>query len=1204
MTIIKEIFEKDPTRLLEEVQKVNDFKKIKDDINEFYPTESVKEFLNEVAQLIKVSRSSKFIYLHATFGSGKTHVMKLLNILLENKYPNEKSLLIEKFSPFKEIERSINESNISEIVPVFINLLDRDASKDPPMPLLIYKALSKKVGYPSEPLWLMEISYLLHTEYEMWNEFKEYEYKGKKVNEALKDKATIRSWLIEALYKFSQGKIEEFSAESKIRNKIDELEKKLSPNNFSADDLNTKMEKIKNSLSQNKNREVEFLVGLDEIALFIGDKERRYEELKNTIKALQEGIKPVILGTGQWSLTYFEREFYEEVEELNWCHKQIKLASTDAEIIVRKRWLRKTQSKAKEVKKIAGKVNQYNLDGVKDLEIKDPNSKESYPFRVFDLALLRDIIQGLLTGGTVGEREHVRGRALLVLVRLLFLENLGEKKLGEVVSWNEIYDVLEEHTTYIPTWIQDIINRLQAEKSKKVVKAAKIIFLLNNSLSVPTTIDNMTILLLETHDQKVEMVKEEIKQAIEKLSASHYIYEADKKYKGDKNIFKMLTKEEMSLQEKIESTNVRKSEVRKKIISWLQEYPYFTSERTKSNENIGKMRKVPLRIKYSVYQEVKETPPEYDSINLRVLISNNFEDNLAKWSNYNEGKYHEDILIYIDLPEGLYKKIKLNLKREKVLSEETKRYSKIEQKKQSEETEIKNHLNRCVSQAKLYDDSSEKVGNFKEDFDYLVAERVEEKFPNRKELKKGFDHIEDAKAIVDFFKGERDWPLEKEDANMLGVDRFNRKLSKEGWANDFLENYEAQHRIQGEELIDQIESKGGDYLGTSFEALSCLIVTLYAANKVTVIHKGKVISNLRKIGKNTIRKGRLNDLEIRFEPPVDMGELNKIEKICRKAIGEVESGTPNELLSNLYNWFEENRNDIKSVIKRLKNNFDNELNLLSSLLQKNNFEKEIVLDNYNELLNQIEDYKIAKMIFIENKNVWQRYEEMKYKLSQFYQNENITDEFSNLTDQERVPEIKKLKELLQRAEAMRVNKLKNRYEKLTGEKIEKSEINPGQIMRKTENYLSNNHGIIEKQIQKIENKLPFKVEFSFILRLCKEAKQEGVKLNEERVNKEEFIQEAQKISKSRTLLQNEINGKIMWEKFKGKISHLREKDPENIYIKRWEKYKKSNNFPSISFFKEVIEYDLDKKPDAFEEVWEKLQTLEEGSIIIIQEEDN
>lgn len=130
-----ELFRSDPTRQLEEVQKVNARERAATDVAEFHETESAKNVLSQLGETIEKhsGEAARFLYLHATFGSGKTHLLKLIGLVADSdsEFAHLGAKLAEQWPGFHNLAHSIEKSHVDRLKPVFLNLLDRDASKEP-----------------------------------------------------------------------------------------------------------------------------------------------------------------------------------------------------------------------------------------------------------------------------------------------------------------------------------------------------------------------------------------------------------------------------------------------------------------------------------------------------------------------------------------------------------------------------------------------------------------------------------------------------------------------------------------------------------------------------------------------------------------------------------------------------------------------------------------------------------------------------------------------------------------------------------------------------------------------------------------------------------------------------------------------------------------------------------------------------------------
>jgi len=272
-------------------------------------------------------------------------------------------------------------------------------------------------------------------------------------------KATIRSWLWETVPHLEGVGGTRYSTEEGVKESIEEADDSWDPTEFEPENLSNKIQEARTKL-QERDEADELLLGLDEIALFIGDNKRRYWEYRDTVDELVNGPNPPVVGTGQYSLRDIHEEFLDEQPDQDWHTNQVKLEGADTEIIVRKRWLMKNDDYEGEVRGIVDGMPDLDLDKRAEFVETDTDPMESYPFREYDLSLMRTTMQQLMPMGQASEREYVQGRALLVLVRSLFTEfGWSERELGSLVTWDTVFDLLSEETDYISMWVERLVEK-------------------------------------------------------------------------------------------------------------------------------------------------------------------------------------------------------------------------------------------------------------------------------------------------------------------------------------------------------------------------------------------------------------------------------------------------------------------------------------------------------------------------------------------------------------------------------------------------------------------------------------------------------------------------------------------------------------------------------------------------------------------------
>jgi hypothetical protein len=132
-------------------------------------------------------------------------------------------------------------------------------------------------------------------------------------------------------------------------------------------------------------------------------------------------------------------------------------------------------------------------------------------------------MQELITQGRSTDRDYIQGRALLVLVRSLFTKfGWASKEEGSVVTWDVLFDLLVEETTYLPLWVQEMIDNtlvptFDGDEDAWEVRLAKGLYLLNQTPAVPSTPENLGRLMLDDVTASVDDVVERTESGLETL---------------------------------------------------------------------------------------------------------------------------------------------------------------------------------------------------------------------------------------------------------------------------------------------------------------------------------------------------------------------------------------------------------------------------------------------------------------------------------------------------------------------------------------------------------------------------------------------------------------------------------------------------------------------------------------------------------------
>lgn len=1212
-----DLFHDDPTRELEEVQKVNATEEAENDIEEFHETPSASEVLSSLGELITrhPHQDPRFLYLHATFGSGKTHLLKLIGFATEEMGPDPERLatqLANQFGGFADFREQLIASHVDHLIPVFLNLLDRDASKEPPLPMMMYEAIGRELGFPTDPRWLLAWVWEMELERApgLWDALQEQEHNGQTFAEVLEDRGSIRSWLYDVLPEMAEGVDAGFSDAAAVRKSIEAAEDRMDPDAFGPDELVERVEQAMSYLSEQRGGTTELLLGLDEVALFVEDNQDRYEEFQETVQALINGPNPVIVGTGQWPPEDIHESFFTESDPPAWFLNDIELRGADTEIIVRNRWLRKSREHQDTVTNLLETGQLESLDLVNDVDLPDTNPVDSYPFRETDLWLLREIMQNLLGRGLSTEHEHIQGRALLVIVRALFTRHgWAEKPVGGLVPWDQIFDLLADDETLIPSWAVDLLARIDntlGDQESLITETAKTLFLLNRSSSVPATTRNIARLLADSVDADIDEVESDVTSAIKLLERDNYIYDVDE-HDGDP-VYELLSQEEVTLQEKIGRREVSRPQLRGHILEWLQEHPLLLAEDRRHEVDLADERKVPIRYAYSVLRGIQSpsTPP-YDAVGVRILAGHDdVPDNIEQWKDLNDDTGAEDVLVVIDLPGAFLDRLRRMIATQDVLDSETQRYRELEASVREEERDLEERLNRQLQDAQIIDPAGELLGTFGEDFEEGIVDRVvhadqDPKFPNRMVLEKGLQEISDARALTEFFQGNAPWPLEREDADRLGVNTTTRSLEN-GWAKDFLEAYGDQRIVDGTTLLDQIQERGGDYLGSPLESLAALLLTLATAREIELRRDGQPLHEPDEMGRALRTNEDLRHLEVRMEPPVDRSNVATLRSVHQALLGtDTSPDDPDDVLEEIASWTQENSRLIREIDQQLAQEFSGDVDIedLQTTLQPA-FEGEPLDQSAlaEEIIEtQAQRFATARSLFQgDHQETWNRFHEVADILDQHYPRENLTIKFQQVRERDELPDPSRLDSLLEDARELRTDHLTHIYRGITDETPPTTE--PDELPEALSTWLDDHREELTELLDDAEAEFP--VEFPAIRQLITSIDEED--FDEGNLTASDLEQEVRNLRQARKLMKDR-DGTTLWQQLEATHDNLRDDHPEAAITDRISRVLSSSTLPDPETVKDLIEQakQPEEEPagDGIDALWHEIETLEPGTIVLI-----
>ena len=1060
---IDELFHSDPTRQLEEVQKVNAREQAETDVREFYETDSAERVLTELGESIKThpGEAARFLYIHATFGSGKTHLLKLVGLLAaaESEFAYLGDRLAEQWPGFDELHRSLTDSHVDRLKPVFLNLLDRDASKEPPLPFLIFEAIGRELGYPTDPNWLLEWAWTLGMEYDaVWESVQRFEHDGKTFEDVLSERASLRSWLYEALPAMAETSGTALNTPSGVKSSIESAEGDVEPEAFDPAELVSRVETATDALDGG-SKQTELLLGLDEVALFVGDSRHRYREFEETMEALQRGPNPVVVTTGQYSLPDTRESLVGEPPEDHWTHQQVPLEGADTEIIVRKRWLQKSDPEGRErVESMVASMPDLSVHTYSAVTSADPDLIESYPFREYDLSLLRAVMQELITQGRSTDRDYIQGRALLVLVRSLFTKfGWASKEEGSLVTWDILFDLLVEETTYLPLWVQEMIDNtlvptFDGDEHAWEVRLAKGLYLLNQTPAVPSTPENLGRLMVDDVTASVADVVERTESGLETLVDKQKTL-TETNDQGDE-VYTLVSEEQESILSRAQDKAAKISP--HQLSAWVETQlresdDFFRGDGSRHEADVGDERLVPLRYDYSILEPVDRAPsPEYDAIRVRVLAAerNTVSEQVETWQGINGPDGGEHVLITIDVPETMLERIRNVIGMGQVLDEETESHEDLEREHRTDKRRLETSVTEILEDASVYTVHDHR-GARSSVLDDVVQDQVDAVFgSSRKALSRPLVEVDDAKAMAKFFRGSGAWPLSNADAAMFGVYTTTAEIADTGWCRELLGTYESQKSVDVETLLQQTQTANGDYRGTPQESIAALLMTLATSNESVALKQDtEYVTDPAAIGRQVRTKGGLTSLQVRFG--VEIIDPKTVKELVTVVLGaEPEGAGSDEWLNELGEWVDENSTVFKRTLKGANREFDVTLDSFEATIEPALSGGELSTsdlgsdDDLERVLEEATTFADARKLFgveEDGATLWERFSDELATMTSLYPNASVTSGMRETAKSTAVPTVVTVESRLQDAASHRIDETSAQYRRITGDSATESD---------------------------------------------------------------------------------------------------------------------------------------------------------------------
>lgn len=586
---IEQIFQEDINRSINGVIKVDqdELGVIEQEVREYVITKELKKhfsaFFNYYSESFDTPTHDIGVWISGFFGSGKSHFLKMLSYILENN-PVGNSTTLEWFrrkfaddpAAFMPIDRSTQGHTETILFNIDVVSMNKDTEA---VKRVFAKMFYNHLGYFGENLEVVQLEQFIDSQGKL-NEFKQafaasrgesweecrrrYKFHAKHVCAALVQALGMSE---EDAKLCTQGKQNvELSIETLVQDIKQYVDSK--PANF------------------------RLLFMIDEVGQYIGDN----TSLLLNLQSLAENIGSVCRGkvwiicTGQEAIDDIIKVQSDAFSRIQARFKtRLSLSSSSVDEVIQKRVLQKTPAAAQELETVyaTNSAALRNLFTFKEAQadIKGFASAEdfsvNFPFIPYQFIIMQKVFAEIRRHGNSG--KHLSGGERSMLSG--FQEAAQKVKEGDEYTLVPFFHFYNTVHSFLDSSIRQVIERAdRAAQSDAGLNAydvdiLKLLYLIRYiDNDIPANIDNIVILMADDIRADKIIMRQQVREALDRLLAQNYIGRTGETYN-------FLTNEEQDIQRAIRNeTSVDTASIVQRIGRLIFEDIYTTSKYRYSKE--------------------------------------------------------------------------------------------------------------------------------------------------------------------------------------------------------------------------------------------------------------------------------------------------------------------------------------------------------------------------------------------------------------------------------------------------------------------------------------------------------------------------------------------------------------------------------------------------------------------------------------------
>lgn len=868
---IKEMFKGDIERKINGVVQVEQEKEdvIKQEVKEYVVTSELKkhytQFFNEYSESFSEPTDNVGVWITGFFGSGKSHFLKMLSYLLENKEVDGKKTT----DYFREkFDDELSFMNIQKCVEVptetiLFNIdVESSGQKDDTAVLRVFsKVFYDHLGFYGNDLKLAKLEQYISKIGKM-DAFKEAfeNINGEPWVDTRSNFSFFEDDIIDALVEtgiMSQTNAEHWfdgseSYDISIAQLVDEIKEYV----------------------DTKPKDFRLLFMIDEVGQYIGTNTSMLLNLQSLIEKLGSVCrgKVWIVATGQEALDEMIKVRTDEFSRIM-ARFAIRLSLTSSSVgeVIEKRLLTKTD----EANTVLDNVYENNENVLSNLftfdtEVKDLKGYSSedefarvFPFVPYQFIIMQKVFNEIRKHGHAGKHQSSGERSMLNGFQES-AQRIEKKNELTLVPMYAFYDTLH---SFLDTSVRSVMERAEkaAEEGNGLtvedVDLLKLLYLVRYIDDIKSNIENLTILMADSINvDKIEL-RQQVIESLDRLQKHNYIGR-------NGEIYQFLTDEEQDIAREINNQSIDAANVISKVCTIIFDDIYTTKKYryTKNgyNYDFDFIKSVDNQNHGNSNGEMKlkfVTEANDDSSELRLITESKGYEAICKLS--------EEYSIFSDIENALKIEKYIRQKNVSQLAESTQTIINLKQKEARRLIgDAKEHISDAILHGMFYIDGDQKniSGNTaKSVLDNALETLVEHTYDHITDIEEPVSNDADIRTILNGNVG-----MEGMEANQAACDNVYSYLETK---------YEQKMPITMATLQGRYQSIP---FGWKEIDIAAIVARLIQAQRITVKHSGQTIQpNDNHLVDYLRKKSEIGQTNISIRETIPARKMKEVKDILK-----------------------------------------------------------------------------------------------------------------------------------------------------------------------------------------------------------------------------------------------------------------------------------------------------------------------------------